>query len=73
MNVRILAPTGKLGYVPEEKLAEALAAGAILVTAEKMREIRQATFMEHGIFKVGKPKAPLARHKRKSLWKTEKR
>ena len=48
-NVRIIAPTGKIGYVPEEKLPEAIAAGATVLTPAKMRELRQAIFMEHAI------------------------
>jgi hypothetical protein len=70
MNVRILAPTGQLGSVPEEKLSEAIEAGAVVMTPQKMREMRQAIFMEHGVFNERNHKKPvLARHKRKSLWK----
>lgn len=70
MNVRILAPTGALGTVPEEKLAEAIADGAVVMTPQKMREMRQAIFMEHNVFneKHATPKA-VPRHRRKSLWK----
>lgn len=50
-GVRVLAPTGELGYVPEEQLTEALAAGAKLMTPEDMRVLRQEIFMQHGIFR----------------------
>jgi hypothetical protein len=65
MNVRIMAPTGKLGYVPEEKLQDALAAGARVMTSDDMRTLRQQVFMEHGLFKQAH-KRPEPR-KRKSL------
>jgi len=68
-NVRIIAPTGKIGYVPEEKLPEAIAAGATVLPPAKMRELRQAIFMEHAIFDDKKPKPLPPRHRRKSLWK----
>lgn len=64
-TVRILAPTGDIGYVPEAQLQEAIEAGAVILTAEKMRELRQAVFMEHSVFKE-KQTAPVI-HKRKSL------
>lgn len=51
MNVRILAPTGEIGYVPEEQVAEAVAAGAKVMTGDDMRQLRQEIFMQHGIFK----------------------
>lgn len=68
-GVRILAPGGDVGYVPAELLDQALAAGATLLPPDKMREMRQAIFMEHNLFesKKAKPRAP--RHKRKGLWK----
>lgn len=70
MNARILTPTGKIAFVPEEKLVDALAAGASLLTPDKMRELRQAIFMEHGVFNERKNSAkPVPRHRRKSLWK----
>lgn len=46
-----MAPTGQLGYVPEEKLQEALDAGARVMTSEDMRTLRQQVFMEHAVFK----------------------
>ena len=71
-GVRILTPTGKLAYVPEEKLADALAAGAVVMTPEKMRELRQAIFMQHGVFNE-KNRKPVATRQRKSLWKQRSR
>jgi hypothetical protein len=69
-GIRILAPTGVLGTVPEEKLEEAVAAGAVVMTPEKMREMRQAIFMEHTVFdEKHAQKKPVPRHRRKSLWK----
>lgn len=50
-GVRILAPTGEIGFVPEEQLLEALAAGAKLMTADDMRALRQEIFMQHNVFK----------------------
>jgi hypothetical protein len=50
-GVRILAPTGELGYVPEEQLLEAIAAGAKVMTPNDMRTLRQEVFMQHGLFK----------------------
>lgn len=50
-GVRVLAPTGEIGYVPEEHLLEALAAGAKVLTPDDMRALRQEIFMQHGIFK----------------------
>ena len=71
---RILAPTGEIGYVPEEKLAETLAAGAVVLTPEKMRDLRQAIFMEHAVFKDRhQQKQAVPRHKRKSLYKSGRR
>ena len=72
-GVRMLAPTGQIGYVPEEQLAAALEAGAVIVTPQKMREIRQAIFMEHAIFDERHNRRPVPRHRRKSLWKSGKR
>jgi hypothetical protein len=68
-EVRILTPTGKIAFVPEENLAAALSAGAVVLTREKMRELRQAIFMEHSIFEERHNRKPVPRHKRKSLWK----
>jgi hypothetical protein len=50
-GVRVLAPTGRLGYVPEESLEEVLAAGAKVMNSDDMRQLRQEVFMQHGIFK----------------------
>ena len=72
-GVRLLAPTGQIGYVPEEQLAAALEAGAVIVTPQKMREIRQAIFMEHAIFDERHNRQPAPRHRRKSLWQSGKR
>jgi hypothetical protein len=66
MTVRIMSPQGHLGRVPEEKVEQALAAGGQIMTPEKMRELRQAIFMEHGLFQ-DRRKPPLSRRKRKSL------
>ena len=49
-GVRIMAPTGELGYVPADKVDEAIKAGARLMTPEDMRVLRQQVFMEHGLF-----------------------
>ena len=51
MNVRVLAPTGELGYIPEEQVEEAVAAGAKVMNSDDMRQLRQEIFMQHGIFK----------------------
>lgn len=51
MNVRILAPTGRIGFIPEENLQAALDAGAKLMTPDEMRILRQEIFMEHSVFK----------------------
>lgn len=69
IEVRVLTPTGKVALVPEENLMAALAAGATILTPEKMRELRQAIFMEHGIFNERNNHKPVPRHRRKSLWK----
>jgi hypothetical protein len=50
-GVRILAPTGEIGFVPAEQLEEAIAAGAKVVTPELMKEMRQEIFMQHAIFR----------------------
>lgn len=50
-GVRVLAPTGDIGFVPEESLAEAIAAGAKVLTEAEMRQLRQEIFMQHGIFR----------------------
>lgn len=63
MNVRILAPTGEIGYVPEEQVAEAVAAGAKVMTGDDMRQLRQEIFMQHGIFKDAR-KSPVQRKRR---------
>ncbi len=47
---RIMAPTGKLGYVPEENLAAAIEAGARVMGPDEMRVLRQQVFMEHSLF-----------------------
>jgi len=64
---RIMAPTGQLGYVPEDKLQEALAAGARVMNSDDMRTLRQQIFMEHGLFQQAH-KRPEPK-KRKSLVK----
>ncbi len=68
MNIRIMAPTGQLGYVPEAKLDEALAAGARVMTSDDMRTLRQQVFMEHAVFKEKHQKPEMRR--RKSLVKS---
>jgi hypothetical protein len=70
-GVRIMAPTGELGYVPPEKVDEAIAAGARLMTPDDMRILRQQVFMEHGLFKEAH-QAPEPR-RRKSLVKRRSR
>lgn len=72
-GVRILAPGGEIGFVPEEQLDAAVAAGAIVLTPEKMREMRQAIFMEHNLFQSKQRKPAKPRHKQKSLWKGAKK
>ena len=64
-GVRVLAPTGEIGYVPEEFLEEAIAAGAKVLTAEEMKQMRQEIFMQHAIFKE-KHQRP-ARRRRRSI------
>ena len=51
MNVRVLSPTGRIGFIPEENLQAALEAGAKVITADDMRQMRQEIFMQHGVFK----------------------
>lgn len=51
MEVRVLTPTGKIAYIPEENLAEAVEDGAKVMTPDDMRQMRQEIFMQHGIFK----------------------
>lgn len=70
-GVRIMAPTGELGYVPSDKIEEALEAGARLMTPEDMRVLRQQVFMEHGLFKEAHKKPEPRR--RKSLVKRRSR
>jgi hypothetical protein len=48
--IRILAPDGSLGMVPEDQAQSAIEAGGRVMTPELMREMRQAVFMEHAIF-----------------------
>lgn len=50
-GVRILAPTGELGYIPADQVDAAVADGAVVMTPEKMRELRQDVFMQHMLFK----------------------
>jgi len=71
MNVRILAPTGDLGYVPEENLAAALEAGAKVMTPDDMRQLRQEVFMQHGIFKEAHQRPE--KRKRRSIVKSSRR
>jgi len=70
-GVRILAPTGEVGFVPEENLEDAIAAGARVLTPADMRELRQAVFMEHSLFKH-KNQAPQKR-KRRSIVRSGRR
>ncbi len=56
-SVRILAPTGDLGYVPEEQLQAAIDAGAKVMTPDDMRQMRREIFMQHGIFRERAPAA----------------
>jgi len=49
--IRIMAPTGQLGYVPENEVEAAVAAGAKVFTADDMRALRERVFMEHLTFK----------------------
>ena len=63
MTVRILAPDGNLGMIPEDHVEAAIAAGGRVMTPELMREMRQAVFMEHAIFKDQR-KAPPKNRKR---------
>lgn len=65
MSTRILIPDGTLVRVPDEKLAEAIERGGQVMNPEKMRELRQAVFMEHGIFKDAHTRP--TKRKRKSL------
>ncbi len=70
--IRIMAPTGQLGRIPEEKLAEALAAGARIMTSDDMRALRHQVFMEHELFK--ERHQPIEhRRKRKSLIRSRSR
>ncbi len=68
MNVRILAPTGELGSIPEDQVEAAVAAGAKVMTPADMRALRQSVFMEHTVFDERNRK-PTTRRQRKSLWK----
>jgi hypothetical protein len=70
-GVRVLAPTGRLGYVPEENLAAAIAAGAKVMTPDDMRALRQEIFMQHGIFKEAHTR-PVKR-KRRSIVRSGRR
>lgn len=65
MTVRIMAPDGTLGQVPEEALPAVLEAGGRVMTPEDMREMYQGVFMAHILFK-DKNKPPMPRQ-RKSL------
>lgn len=66
-DVRILAPTGELGTIPEEQLEAARAEGAILMTPERMREMRQNIFMEHQVFKQEHKRPDRSRRRRRSI------
>ena len=50
-GVRILAPTGELGFIPADQVEAAVADGAVVMTPDKMRELRQDVFMQHMLFK----------------------
>lgn len=64
-HVRLMSPTGELGYIPAEKVREAIEAGARIMTPTDMRVLRQQVFMEHSLF-TDRRRPPESR-KRKSL------
>jgi hypothetical protein len=64
--VRMVSTTGRLGFVPEEKVEEAKADGLRVIGVDEMKDMRQQIFMEHAIFKEQRKPAP-SRHKRKSI------
>ena len=66
VRIRVLAPTGRIGFVPEANLQAALDAGAKLMTADDMRELRQQIFMEHGVFQQ-EHRRPAKPRKRRSI------
>jgi hypothetical protein len=63
--VRVLAPTGELGFVPKDQVEAAVAAGARVMTPDDMRQLRQEIFMQHGIFKDEHKHTP--KRKRRSI------
>ena len=64
-GVRVLAPTGKLGYVPEENVEAAVNAGAKVMDGDAMRELRQNIFMTHLSFQ--EKNKPVEKRKRRSI------
>ena len=64
--VRMVSTTGRLGFVPEDKVEEAKADGLRVIGTEEMKDLRQQIFMEHAIFKEQRKPVP-PRHKRKSI------
>jgi hypothetical protein len=67
-----MSPTGELGTVPADKLAEAIAAGARVMTSEDMRQLRQEIFMEHSVFK-DEHQRPQRKRKRRSIVRSGRR
>ena len=65
---RMMAPDGTLGTVPQDQVEAAIAAGGKVMNPESMREMRQAVFMEHTLFKDRKAtERNKAQARRKSL------
>ena len=69
-GVRVMAPTGKIGFVPAEQLQAALQSGAKLIGMEEMLAIRQEVFMSHALFKDQRAVPDPKKRKRRSIiWK----
>lgn len=49
--IRMMSPDGTLGMIPEAQVPQALEAGARVIDSGAMRELRQAVFMQHTLFK----------------------
>lgn len=55
--MRVMAPDGSLGEVPEDQIEAALAAGGRLMTSADLKEMFNRLHLEHSLFKESRKRA----------------
>lgn len=73
MLVKVMAPDGTLGNIPEEHLQEAISVGARVMSKDDLKDMYQSIFMTHALVTDTRKKLMAKFQPRQSLRKKMRR